>query len=72
MVARYIADLVEEVLCVEMKELALNPSSCESWRPPACGVIKVNSDGAFNPRDYSRASGVVLRDHDSSVLAAEA
>jgi ribonuclease HI len=37
-----------------------------NWNPPTRDAIKINVDGAFNPRAGGAAVGVIARDHESN------
>jgi hypothetical protein len=34
------------------------------WHPPATDAIKINVDGAYNPRTGEASIGAIARDHE--------
>ncbi|RCV17756.1 hypothetical protein SETIT_3G245300v2 [Setaria italica] len=41
----------------------------ETWQPSPSVTLKINCDGAFSAKDFSRATGVVIRRADGSFHA---
>ncbi|KAL3620460.1 hypothetical protein CASFOL_035372 [Castilleja foliolosa] len=52
------------------QNLQLPPSFRKSWKPPQSGWIKVNTDASFN--DGNAVAGIVLKNHNGSILFAAA
>ena len=43
--------------------------STNHWKPPPLELFKINFDGAVFPHDKKSGIGVVIRDHQGSVIA---
>jgi hypothetical protein len=70
--AKHVANMVEELLCLDMKSNKMDARPADQWRPPEDGCVKVNSDGSFDAARGQGAGAAVLRDHRGQILAAQA
>ncbi|GJN26235.1 hypothetical protein PR202_gb14153 [Eleusine coracana subsp. coracana] len=68
--AAHVAKMLEDMTCMEWKD-EVRVTHRERWKPPDHGWIKVNTDGAFNPATSSGAFGVLIRDEEGQLIAAE-
>ncbi|KAL5552848.1 hypothetical protein UlMin_040249 [Ulmus minor] len=48
------------------------PIAAHPWKPPAMGMVKINTDAAWCNRTKKFGLGVVIRDHSGSILGSAA
>lgn len=69
---RYISPMLEELASLKMPDKQSQIRSAVKWHKPIDGWVKVNMDVAYDGTTCSGSGGVVIRDHEGTVLAGAA
>jgi hypothetical protein len=65
--AKHVGRMVEEVVCLHTKGVRNNLRVTASWKRPAEGWVKLNTDGAFDVKYWLGSVAAVVRDHHGQV-----
>jgi hypothetical protein len=71
-VARHIASLIEEMICLNSRTREEQPRQVFSWNKPQTGWLKVNTDASFVLSTHTGTGGAVIRDEFGRMVGASA
>jgi hypothetical protein len=70
--AKHVTKMIEDLFCLTHRNQEQLPRIVNTWKKPAPGCFKVNSDTSFVLASHTGSTGAVITDEEGNLLMAAA